>query len=78
MLHVLQGTALLQTFISVFDEIKIKSWILELEMLEILCQDLVKFHEVLVCLDYKMCLMVWKTYLKFGSKYQTSLTELHR
>ena len=70
---------LLQTFLSVFDEIKIKTVLEdELEMLVILCQDLVKFHEVLVCLDYKMCLMVWKTYLKFGSKYQTSLTELHR
>ena len=40
---------LLQIFLSVFDEIKIKTVLEdELEMLVILCQDLVKFHEVLV------------------------------
>ena len=67
---------LLQTYLSVFDEIKIRTVLEdELEMLVILCQDLVKFHDVLVCLDFKMCLTVWKTYLKFVSKYQARLTE---
>ena len=68
---------LLQTYLSVFDEIKIRTILEEeLEMLVILCQDLVKFHAVLVSLDYKMCLTVWKSYLKFLSKYQARLRDL--
>ena len=67
---------LLQTYLAVFDEIKIRTVLEEdLEMLVTLCQDLVKFHAVLVSLDYKMCLTVWKSYLKFLSKYQARLRD---
>ena len=67
---------LLQTYLAVFDEIKIRPVLEEeLEMLVLLCQDLVKFHDVLVSLDYKTSLNVWKTYLKFLSKYQTRLRD---
>ena len=67
---------LLQTYLSVFDHIKVR--IVqdeELKMLVTLCQDLVKFHDVLVRLDYKVCLTAWKSYLKLLSKYQARLRD---
>ena len=66
---------LLQTFLSVFSEMKIKTVLDdEVEQLVSLTQVLVSFHELLVSMDYKLSLMAWNAYLKLTTKYQVKLS----
>ena len=67
---------LLQTYLRVIGAIKMTPVLEdELEILICLCQDLVKFHEVLVRVDVKLSLMVWKVYIQLTNKYLNKLTD---
>ena len=67
---------LLQSFLAVIGAIRIRIVLEEeLAMLAILCQDLVGFHEVLVRLDIKLSLMVWKVYIQLTTKHQEKLSD---
>ena len=65
---------LLQSFLAVIGAIRMRIVLEdELALLIILCQDLVGFHEVLVRLDFKLSLMVWKVYIQLTNKHQDKL-----
>ena len=66
---------LLQSFLVVIGAIRIRLFLDdELALLVVLCQDLVDFHDVLVRLDFKLSLMVWRVYIQLTSKHQEKLT----
>ena len=65
---------LLQSFLAVIGSIRMRIVLEEeLALLVTLCQDLVGFHEVLVRLDFKLSLMVWKVYIQLTNKHQDKL-----
>ena len=47
----------------------------ELEILVDLCKDLVRLHAIIIPLDFKLCLAIWKEYRFFVEKYQERLAE---
>ena len=67
---------LLTAFLNILDEIKIRTVLEdELELLVLVIDDLLGFHDVLIPLDFKLTCMVWKLYLKLTTKYQTKLVD---
>ena len=60
-----KGRTLLESFVSLVDKMKIRTALEdELDILVILCADLLAFHEVLFAMDLKASFAVWKLYGK--------------
>ena len=47
----------------------------ELDILVDLCKALVKLHPILIPLDFKLCVAMWKVYGNFVKEYQERLCE---